>query len=387
MLFPKDPKPKMTIEDEKAVKLKIDRAKIALMMENKTTFFSALLANLKLMIDRTNKTAATDAIHLWMNPDFVYSLETDETVGLMLHEVMHVALDHCNNEIYKDLNQYVLGMAMDYFINFFIVQKGFVIPKGGYYNTKYRGKSSLEIYHELMKNPPPPPPPGWQPDVLGIPDGMDKDEYKEKVETNIIKAVLQAEMADDIGSVPGDILLKVQQLLSPELPWNLILLKYMDQYARDDYSFSRPNKRYLPDYYLPELRSEQINQVTFGLDVSGSMTSGEAAEGMAEFRYIKTLLKPKLTHLMTFDTHVHINEVYEEFDDLPEAEIMGGGGTIIEPLIERIVKDTPEFAIIFTDGYFGMPSMKDVKSDIYWVIKGNPGFRPPDGIGEVIHLN
>jgi predicted metal-dependent peptidase len=369
-----------------AIMNKVDRAKIQLMLERQTTFFSALLANLKLKITTDVSTAATNAIDLLINPDFIMDTPGDQLLGVLLHEVMHVALDHCN-KLYKGHNQQVLGIAMDHYINLYITSLGYSIPSYGYCDPKYRGKSSMEIYHELMKNPPEPDP-DFQPDVLGVPDQMSEEEYEQKVNNNIIKAVLQAELANDPGSIPGHIKQKVKELTAPELPWNLILLKYMDQYKKEDYSFSRPNKRYMPDFYLPHMKSDSLAGVTFALDVSGSMTRGELDEGVATCKQIKDMLAPEWVHFMTVDTQVHLDQVIEEYDELPDAELEGGGGTILEPVIDRIIEYSPEFAIIFTDGYFSAPAnMKEVTSDIYWVIKNNRGFNAPHGVGDVIHLN
>lgn len=381
------PKPRMTSDDEKLVKNRIDRAKIRLMEEKGTTFFSALLANLKLIIDRSKPTAATDAVSLWMNPDMVHELPEEEVLGVMLHEVMHVSAEHCDFELYKDYNQYVLGIAMDHWINNLITSMGYKIPSFGYCDPKYRDWPTMKIYHDLMKDPPPEPP-DFQPDRLGKPSDMTDEQYKQRVESNIIKAAIQAEMNNDAGSIPGHIKIKIQKLISPELPWNLILYKYMDQYAKDDYSWTRPNRRYLPDFYLPCMHSEKLEGVVSGIDVSGSMMD-EIDEVMAENRYVKELINPDWFHLMTWDTQVHHDKVYYDCDDLPQEELPdgGAGGTIIEPLIDLIKEKQPRFALIFSDGYFTMPNLDAVESDLYWIItkEGDKNFKAPKG--EVIHMN
>lgn len=385
-------KPPLSPEDEKVVRNRIDRAKIRLMEEKGTTFFSALLANLRLIIDRSRPTAATDAISIWMNPDMVHELPEEEVLGVMLHEVMHVSADHCNWEVYgpkSGLNQYVLGIAMDHWINLLITSMGYKIPSFGYCDPKYTGWPTMKIYHDLMKNPPPEPP-DWQPDVMGPPSDMSADAYKQRVESNIIKAAIQAEMNNDAGSIPGHIKIKIKELISPELPWNLILYKYMDQYARDDYSWSRPSKRYLPEWYLPCMHSERLEGIVSGIDVSGSMMD-EIDEVMAENRYVKELINPDWFHLMTWDTEVHHDKVYESYDDLPTEQLPdgGAGGTIIEPLIKLIKEKKPRFALIFSDGYFSEPNMDGIESDIYWIItkQGDSNFRAPHGVGEVIRMN
>jgi predicted metal-dependent peptidase len=378
-----------TLHTNKELLHRIDRAKISLMMGKGTAFFSALLSMLKLILDHTHPTGATNAISMWLNPDFCDQLDEDELIGLMLHEVMHVAADHCNFEIYKDYDQETLGIAMDHWINLTITSMGYKIPPNGYCDSKFSGWGTMKIYHELMKNPPKLPK-GAKPDVLQKPSDLSDEKFKIKVESNIIKAAMQAQMAGDPGSIPTYVQIMLEDLLSPRLPWNLVLYKYMDAYAKEDYSWSRPNKRYLPDWYFPGMHSEKIEGVLAGIDVSGSMMN-EIDECMAENIYIKELLAPQWFHLMTFDTQVHHDKTYEEYEDLPTKELPDGGygGTYIEPLIERIKEMKPRFALIFTDGYFSSPNMDGVESDIFWIItkRGDQDFRPPDGIGEVIIMN
>ena len=382
-------KPPLTEEDEKQVQLRIDRAKIAIMQQPATTFFSALLAQLKTIINREKPTGATDGIHLWLNPDYVAAHDNEELMFLLMHEILHVALDHCNWEIYKGLNQYVLGIAMDHFINLYLIELGYKFIQGGYADPKYKNWSSMEIYHDLMKDPPEPPP-DWQPDAIGKPDDMSEAEHKARVEDNMIKAALQAEMANDAGSIPGNIKIKIEKMISPELPWNLILYKYMDQYTKDDFSWSRPNRRFLPQFYLPNMQGEKLEGVLSATDVSGSMMD-EINEVMAENRYVKSLLGPDWFHFITFDTQIHHNKIYDQFEELPEDDMPdgGAGGTYLEPIIKYIVEERPIFALIFTDGYFTPPKMDKVESDIYWIIskEGDSDFRAPHGVGTVIHMN
>ena len=58
-------------------------------------------------------------------------------------------------------------------------------------------------------------------------------------------------------------------------------------------------------------------------------------------------------------------------------------------MIALIKEKKPRFALIFSDGYFGAPNMDGIESDIYWIItkKGDPDFRAPHGVGEVIRMN
>jgi predicted metal-dependent peptidase len=87
---------------------------------------------------------------------------------------------------------------------------------------------------------------------------------------------------------------------------------------------------------------------------------------------------------MTFDTAVHMNEVFTEGDSLKEIELKHGGGTNVQPLLDTIREENPVFALIFTDGYFSTPDMSNITSKIFWIIKDNKGFKNPRGT--IIHF-
>jgi len=290
------------------IKKNIDKAKLRLMLDNKTTFFSSLLANLYIVLDNRHKTACTNGIYLQMNPNWIKDFDKDTLLGLILHELMHVVFDHCNGRIYKDLDHNILGIAMDHYINLYITSLGYIIPKDGYCDYKYKGLSTMQIYHILVKNPPPAAN-EFNPDVFGCPEDMDPQDYDEVVTSNIIKAVMQAQMNDDHGSIPGDVLQKVEEATNPKLPWQVILAPYMDSYAKTEYSFRRPNRRFMPNFYLPTLQGEKLKQMTAGIDVSGSMTAKDVSEIWSEVKYIWETSQPELLRLQTFDTRVHLNKI------------------------------------------------------------------------------
>jgi len=214
---------------------------------------------------------------------------------------------------------------------------------------------------------------------------MSAQEHKLRITNTILKAVMQAEIAKDYGSIPGDVMQTVEKIRSPELPWTVVVANYMDEYARDDYSWSRPNKRYMPEFYLPIMRSIHMGQLTVGMDVSGSTTGHVLGIQFAEVKYMFETLQPSSMHLMTFDTRVHLDKMYYPGDDLDEVELQGGGGTNVKPLLESIAKEQPLLSLIFTDGYFSMPDMQDIDTDIIWIVTGNSSFNPPKGV--VVHFN
>lgn len=375
--------------DMKEVHRVIRKAKLTLMLQKKTTFFSALLTNLKLIVDETKPTAATDGVNLWFNPNFVLEQDADQLLGLTLHETMHVVYDDMGRRIEMELNPEIWNMACDHRINLYLLAKGYSLPDGGIADTKYTGWSAKKIYEDLLQDPPPQSLTYAMDIISGPGDAASNEEklaHREQVISNVVKAVQQATLMGDPGSVPGHVARRLDDILNPKLPWYQILLNHVEQHAREDYSRGRPNRRYLQeDIYLPSLKSEQLKQMTVASDVSASMSNKDISLLMAEVRYIWDILKPKSLRLISFDTEVHDDDMFEEGDYFGDLTLHGGGGTDVLPIIEGLKKDQPELAIIFSDGYFYMPSLSGITSDLLWIIKGNPNFTAPYGV--VIHYD
>jgi predicted metal-dependent peptidase len=370
-------------EDLRKYLKEVDRAKLALMDRPSTTFYSSFLSMLNIRISREIPTAATDGLKIIYNPDFLEKITRPQLLGLTLHEVEHVVNGHCDYAVYENYCHDTLNIAQDHYINLRLLDMGYELPPGGYHDPQFKGLSSMEIYHKLIKNGKPQIKPELK-DILRPPSGMTPEEHAERVLGNIVKAVILAEQSNDHGSVPGHLRRNLDDILSPKLPWTTILQQYLTEYVSEDYSMRRPNKRFMPAWYLPRIEGEGLGHLVLGCDVSGSMSEAMISEIWSEYSYIFETMNPKSAHIMTFDTKVHLDKTYEQGDFIPEFELEGGGGTIVQPLLDAIKEEDPAFAIIFTDGYFSAPNMADIDSDIFWIIIGNPQFTAPKGT--VIHF-
>jgi len=366
---------------------KINQAKIILMTTPGTVFFSSLLSYLKIVIDETMSTAWTDAIHIGFNPDFVKKCTPDELIGVFMHELGHVIYEHVEIALDGKLVHDTYNIAGDHYINLWLEQMGYTLPHfiDFYCDTKYTRWSSLKIYADLIKNPPPPPPPNGMGSDIRMPENMSKAEHKERVISNIVKATMQAEMNDEYGSVPGHIKRIVKDVVAPKLPWQTILQNHLNNYARNDYTLRRPNKRYMPDFYLPTLYSENMGHVICAKDVSGSISAQELSQIDAEQTYFWDVMKPLTMRVMTFDTQIHQNKIIEQGDTPQESVLEGGGGTDVRPILKYVREEDPKLTLIFTDGYFEVPNLEEITNDIFWIIKGNPNFKVPHGT--VIHMD
>ncbi|MEL0586988.1 MAG: hypothetical protein AAES65_19225 [Candidatus Thiodiazotropha sp. (ex. Lucinoma kazani)] len=69
-----------------------------------------------------------------------------------------------------------------------------------------------------------------------------------------------AQQAMQVGKLDGAMARIVDHLLQPQLPWRLLLARYMTAIARDDFSYMRPSRRE-GDFILPSLRSNQLELV------------------------------------------------------------------------------------------------------------------------------
>ena len=372
------------------VQRKIKWAKINLMEKPETTFFSALLANMRLYMEEKIATADTNGLCIRFNPNFVLKQTANKLLGLILHEILHTAFEHVVRCKEHGLDHKLFNMAGDYYINLFLVNKGFEIPDGGLIDRKYNGMSTMQIYNDLLKNPPP----DKKKDQFimdltqdGLPEDMDPDDLSQEVTDIVLKAAVQAKIANDYGSIPLDIQTHIEEVTTPKLPWHVILMKYMQEYMKDDYSMQSPNRRFLPDYYLPIQRSDAMGEMVSGTDVSISMTDKQLADWHGELRAIWNMLQPRKLKSMSFDTEVHENETYHLGQHIPEFVMHGGGGTDVRPLIQYLKDNSPELCVIFTDGHFSKPNMQGLKTDIFWIITGNKRFQAPDGYGKVIYYD
>jgi len=373
------------------IRRKIDQVKIDMMdADSGTVFFSSLLTYLKIEIDDSMPTAWTNGLSIGLNPDLVLRSNVAELTGVFMHELGHVIYDHIpialENKEWIDRKRH--NIAGDHHINLKNKAAGYILPHwiDPYEDPQYIGMSTMAIY-EVLPATPPPPATGKisMGNDIRMPEGMPAEEFKERVVGNIIKATMQAQMADDYGSVPGHIQRIVDEITHPKLPWWIILQNHMAAYAKEDYSMRRINRKYMPEFIIPGLWSESMDHMLAASDCSGSISAEELAIGLGETRYVFDVLKPKSLRLMSFDVDIHFNELFEEGAELPDKiDLMGGGGTDVNLILKYIREEDPKLSLIFTDGGFEMPNLDNIPGDLFWIIKGCPNFDPPKGT--VIHM-
>lgn len=361
----------------------LQKAKMQLMSMPNTVFYTTILFSLKQIFidDPQVQTAATDGRHLFINPGFWTKLSADERIGVLAHEVLHVALSHMTRCGGRDHEKW--NIAGDHVINLILRANGYKLPSGGLWDGKYKDMSTEEVYSQLPNKP---KPPGGGLDIIyssKSPD--DVADLQNDITDIVLKATTQARIAKSApGSVPGEVEIELQKQLNPKLAWNIILQNYMSNYAKNDFSWSKPNRRFLPEHYLPTQYSEAICNISAGFDVSGSTSDEMVSSYATELTKIQTSLKPDEMTVIGFDTRIKSEQKFTaESNIVRELKFTGRGGTRLEPVMKWIEANKPEVMLIFTDGEFSIPQKPKGTTAIIWIINDDPDWECD--YGKVIH--
>jgi len=180
-----------------------------------------------------------------------------------------------------------------------------------------------------------------------------------------------AQQALQAGKLGGTLARMIDHLLQPQLPWRMLLARYMTALARDDFSYMRPNRRE-GEAILPSLRSSQV-EVVVALDTSGSIKPGEIEEFIAEVNAIKGQMRARVT-LIPCDSAIAEGApwVYEPWEDFSYPDtVRGGGGTDFRPVFEWLERQgqRPELLVYFTDAEGSFPTTEP-NFDVIWLVKG-----------------
>lgn len=373
----------------------LNRAKTGL-MDPKTAdlgghpvFYSSILFSMKQLWSNELSTAAVDGRHLFINEKYFCSLPEDARVSLLAHESLHIALRHIdcfelyNRKVYSpEIEQRLYNEAGDHVINLGLAAAGYVIPNTWLCDRRFFNMATHEVYFILHDELDPVTYQPGEGDVIFCQEGdefgnphPDTSALQRDITTILTRARISANMAGEgIGNVPGGAIRTLDEMINPRLPFEVILANYMSRYAADDFSYRRPNRRFLPDFYLPGAFSEHICNLTYAFDLSGSVTKKQLTSFRNAVRIITDELRPELATLIQWDVELISIEQITATTDVMGIEFRGGGGTRVQPLIDWIRENTPEVTLVFTDGDFRKPDFEGVTSDIIWLIANNPGW-------------
>lgn len=387
--------------DKKVLQKSFDKAKVALMRVPNTIFFTTVLFGLRFRWNENIPTAQTNGIELEINPHFWLSKDQDTQVLILLHEVGHVIFHHClASRMGKRNNADKWNEAGDYIINGMYAERGWKIPSTWLYDPAFKGLSTEQVYDRL---PDPPPQGGGGSDngqgmrdiVMGpMPSQNQKDkgkddpqpgnggqsmserEIQEKINEIVVRAALQSQLGGDKpGSIPGEVEIFLEKLKSPKLPWKTILRRFLNDHIKEDFSWQRPNRRYMPEHYLPSQHSEGLGHLAFAVDTSGSVSDSDFRTFINEIAGVLKGFRPKKITLIQFDTKIkHVDEI-TTVHDLMRVKFHGRGGTHVGEILKWAQTHNPMAMLVFTDGGFTQLQTELKKTSLVWLIHDNPKWK------------
>jgi predicted metal-dependent peptidase len=383
---------------------KLSAARTRLILDK--PFLGALVLRLPLVAadPKWCKTSGTDARSFYFNEQYIEGLSLAQTQFVLAHEALHCALSHFARRQHRVKHRW--DIACDFAINGILIKEGLQPTPDALYLDTFDGMTAEEIYPMLDDLEDQEPmdqhlydeedqgedsPDGGsgqgreqessgggseaeidenaggapQPPPL---EGDEKDQLSIQWQQRLAGAAQQAMQAGKMG---GALARMLEHLLQPQLPWRMLLARYMSANARTDYNYTRPSRRE-GNAILPSLRSHQID-IVVTLDTSGSINATEMDEFMSEIDAIKGQVNARIT-LQACDHALAANGPWEyeswEAFTMP-GDITGGGGTSFKPVFEWLDKEgrRPDLLVYFTDAEGQFPE-REPPFPVIWLVKG-----------------
>lgn len=357
--------------------------------------------------------------YLKIDPEFWASLTHNQRLGLLKHELIHLAFFHLTDfkQLHGAKNEYadIVNTAMDIEVNQYI-NKDWLPPnpllpesfpdlnleykKGTFYyyeklKQEYDSQMSqmgelLELIGKGMAN---------GDSEVTLPDGtkvnisnhnwdeiQGTDEATERLIKSQIAHIIE-QTAEQVqksqGTIPGEIaeiLEKIRHMEPPKFDWRGFLRRFVGKSVKVYTKKTRRkyNKR-LPDF--PGLKIKQQKHALVAIDTSASVSTGELMEFLQEIHHMyKTGAE---VTIIQCDTAISFMGPFNPRQDFT---VHGRGGTSFLPVIDYYNENHQKYSclIYLTDGE--APAPDDCKRHILWVLstKSNKTDHLP---GTTIQLN
>lgn len=426
-------KAEFMMNDGKTTIRRMIKARSRILMKH--PFYGMLLMRLQLGLSKCG-TACTDMKTLLFDPSFAAKISDDEMEFVMLHEVLHCALQHCKRG--KSFHRELFNIACDIVVNsnilYFLQKQDFLIMgspvmhltpdcREGYLFTAeqvYEMLVSKGLNHGMdssgndygdsissgimpgAKRDSKQPAAGNMPDMeLGRIDSheiwktieavSDVDEqWDAAVKETALKASDRGYSTADLPPVVRDYIMVLEH--RAKVDWRDVLRAFIQlDNVRFDYSFSPPDERYSDsEFILPSFTKVEANilkNIWFCVDVSGSIRQETLSEIMSEIRQMFLMYSGVSLKISFFDTKVTEPVLCDDEETLMDISPVGGGGTsflAIFKYLQNEMEELPTAIIILTDGYCEYPKEEDALDiPVLWIIYNNSKDAP---WGNSIHV-
>jgi len=308
---------------------------------------------------------------LAINPEFWESLSEDHRLGLLKHELLHIAFGHLTT-FFKFTDKKLANVAMDMEINQYIDKQ--YLPEGGididnYADLQLDRKAGARYYYDKLKQL------QDEKDKNGtsgdsnmdkllediengnVPDHSTWEEFENltEAEQKLIEKQLQKVLSDakeqtikKRGTVPGEIegVIIVEEIVPPKFDWRGFIRRFAGVSTKVfTKKIRRKENRRFSDN--PGLKVKMRQHMLLAIDTSGSVSDDELREFMSEIYHIYKC-GVDIT-VIQCDTRIRSIEPYKgKF----EMAVQGRGGTEFDPVLEYFNENLKKYTslVYFTDG-------------------------------------
>lgn len=365
-------------------------------------FFGTLLLHAGVKESTSIPTACTDGRGLIFNPDFASELNENQFTGVLLHEILHCALQHVDRmkDIFK-VDPFTANIACDIVVNGIIDDNNLTLPDCAVRDNDLKHLSVREIYSILKQKQAKDKnhlekkygiktvnvclvePSGDSQQGNGQQDGdsqegqegqgsfpADSEETDWKDVMNKAATIARMKKAGPTGAAMERIF---KELLEPTIDWRTILYKYITECRND---FDGYDRRFAhQNLYLDDFSGTQVHVLTY-IDVSGSIDEQLLTEFISEINGAINAVTNINGEVHCFDTRLHyvceLENIHTDF------KLIGGGGTCFKCIFNHIAKYKEEhitsastiLPIILTDGYADVSDLNfpDRSAPLLWVV-------------------
>ena len=324
---------------------------------------------------------------LAINEEFWTSLSEKHQMGLLKHELLHIAFGHLVS-FGSFRNKKLANVAMDMEINQYIDPE--YLPDGGidinnyedldldikagcrYYYDKLQqlkdekdknGTCGNEEMDKLLDNI----------DNGDVPDHSTWEEFDDlsEAEKKLIEKQIQKVLADakeqtikKRGNVPGEIegVIIIEEIVKPKFDWRSYVRRFSGTSTKVFTKKIRrkENRRYDEN---PGLKIKMKQHMLLAIDTSGSVSDTELTEFMNEIHHIYKAG----VDITIVQCDTSINSI-EEYKGKNELNVKGRGGTEFDPVLDYYNANQKKYTslVYFTDGEC-YTSVKP-KGRILWVL-------------------
>lgn len=384
-------------------------------------------------IDEGCETAYTDGERIAFSPTFLEELSDKELDFVMMHEILHVVLQHCLRGEDKDNERY--NIAADIVINSTIMHENddkassitlskygesmHIAPDGkeGYL---YTAEEVYEMLQSKQKNFDSGNKKSKKAGNVGSKKGRAEKVQQSRKDMNkpvakrwddhsqwgkfeedsklrdvwvknfaeCCEAIKVRDVSNNRGTLPMFAQRMLEKLKKPQTDWRTILNDFIQEEICD-YSFSPPDRRFQDSpFFLPDFnemgKNDNVSDILFFIDTSGSISDNDMSTAFSEIKGAIDQYDGKLKGwLGFFDAAIIEPKPFSSFEEFIVIKPAGGGGTdfqIIFEYVDQHMKDkAPNCIIILTDGYAPFPK-EELANDIpvLWLIN-NQDVTPPWG--------